>query len=151
MNAFYWFFTMIIFSSAIYTLYKAGWYPKTYSPWKIFGSIISLCSIFGICWLISVLVVNRIPPKSERLFKKIISNQIANDTKSEVDSLEQMVKSFGTTTLSKSDLELAQKNRLDAAKKRKNLEAMLKEPEEKTSSKPIPAKPKEEWDWVFKW
>lgn len=106
--------------------------------WKLFGNIVSLGAIVGAGYGIYLLVNYYIPPKSELLFKKIIANQIDVQTKDETVNLEKMAESSGTNILSPNELRLAQKNRIDADKKRKNLEAMLEKPEEK----PISAKPK---------
>lgn len=80
-------------------------------------------------------------PKSERLFKKIIINQIEVQTKDETGNLEKMAESSGTNTLSPDELRLAQKNRLGAAEKRKKLETMLNP----IPPKQISARVKEEW------
>lgn len=149
MNTFYWFFTLIVIFSVISLLYKKGWYPKSFSHWKLFGKIISIATLIGVCYgtyLGIYLLVNYCtPPKSERLFKKIIVNQIEVQTKDETGNLEKMAESSGTNTLSPDELRWAQKNRLGAAEKRKNLEAMLEKPEEKTAKTALaPA-----YKWVF--
>ena len=153
MNTFYWFFTLIVIFSVISLLYKKGWYPKSFSHWRLFGKIISIATLIGVCYgtyLGIYLLANYCtPPKSERLFKKIIANQIEVQTKDETGNLEKMAEDSGTSTFSPDELRLAQKNRLDADKKRKKLEAML-EPEKPT--KTTSAKPKEEtWPWTFEW
>lgn len=89
-----------------------------------------------------------LPPKSERLFKQIIANQIEVQTKDETDNLEETAKSSGTSTLSPDELKLAQKNRLDAAKKRKILEAMLEKPETKAAK--LAQAPVYKWVFEFK-
>ena len=114
--------------------------PKKLTMWAILGAI---------GWGIYLLINYCTPPKSERLFKKIIANQIEVQTKDETGNLEKMAEDSGTSTFSPDELRLAQKNRLDADKKRKKLEAML-EPEKPT--KTTSAKPKEEtWPWTFEW
>ena len=147
MNTFYWFFTLIVIFSVISLLYKKGWYPKSFSHWRLFGKIISIATLIGVCYgtyLGIYLLANYCtPPKSERLFKKIIANQIEVQTKDETGNLEEMARSSGTSTLSPDELKFAQKNRLDADKKRKKLEAML-EPEKPTKPTPVPV-----YKWVF--
>lgn len=97
--------------------------------------------IVGAFYGIYLLVNYYTSPKSERLFKKVIVNQIEVQTKSETANLEEMAEISETSALSPDELKFAQKNRLDAMEKRKELEAMLEKPETKVAN-PASSRPK---------
>lgn len=134
------------------TVKKANPFKYAFWPLIFLGSVfskpkklIAWILIVGAGYGIYLLVNYYTPPKSERLFKEIIVNQIEVQTKDETVNLEEMAESSGTNTLSPDELKLAQKNRTDADKKRKNLEAMLEKPKAKPASVKPKTKTKSVW------
>lgn len=114
-----------------------------YSPWKSFLKFLSLAAFVGMCIGIYFLVVKVTPPKSERLFKQIINNQIENTTKNETDYLGELAEKSGTSTLSGEELAKAERAREEAWKEREGLKNKLQKPSEK--KEPSPPRVYVEW------
>lgn len=87
MNAFYWFFVGIIFFSTLFLFYKKGWHPKSYSPWKIFGKVVSLAAIAGICYGGYLLACYCWPTPERLAFKELSKNLAEIELKPEKDKL----------------------------------------------------------------
>lgn len=144
MNTFYWFFVGIMFFSTIFLFYKKGWYPKSYSPWKLFGNIVSLAAIVGAGYGIYLLANYCTPTKSERLANSALKEQMKRKL---AEGPEKRLAEINNES-KKRPLTPAEENEI--VKENKEAESILKEYSTKLKP-PSPQKlvPVPVYKWVF--
>lgn len=133
-----------------YGLMKTSWsWLKIGSPWKIFGKLVSLGAILGICYGIYLFICLFLPTPEQKVFKELSKNLAEIELKPEKDRLtvfNEKVKNGERLT------ETEKREAMEADKKiervrRDYTDGKLTPP---PPPKPVSAKPKEEV-WIFKW
>lgn len=147
MNVFYLFLVGIIFFSIFY---KMGWYPKSYSPWKLFGKIVSLAAIAGICYGGYLLACYLGPTLEQKNFKELSKNLAEIELKTEKDRLAVFNEKV------KNGERLTEAEKREAMEADKKIEKVRKDYSDgklvPPPPPPVPAQPKKEvWDWTFEW
>lgn len=129
-----------------YGLMKMGWsWLKISSPWKIFGKIVSLAAIVGICYG-GYLLACYLRPTPERLvFKELSKNLAEIELKPEKDKLAAL-----NAKIEKGEL-LTETEKREAMEADKKIERVRKDYSDGKLAPPLPSvKPKEEV-WIFAW